>query len=188
MASGDEHRGEGDDYGDAATMGALRQLYAGYAWADVASLEPAAAAGRAVRVRSAAQAVRAVGRRVAFLVLRQGAATVQCVVAGGGMARFAAGLSRESVVDVAGVVSLPREPVRGTTQQVLDVLTHLDWRLCFLRRRSHVCPSPVLNNSSWMIHVEKLHCISRAVPNLPISVDDAARSEEDVARAKAVSS
>jgi len=38
------------------------------------------------------------------------------------------------------------------------------------------------------IHVEKLHCISRAVPNLPISVDDAARSEEDVARAKAVSS
>jgi len=149
MASGDEHRGEGDDYGDAATMGALRQLYAGYAWADVASLEPAAAAGRAVRVRGAAQAVRAVGRRVAFLVLRQGAATVQCVVAGGGMARFAAGLSRESVVDVAGVVSLPREPVRGTTQQVLDVLTHLDWRLCFLRRRSHVCPSPVLNNSSW---------------------------------------
>jgi hypothetical protein len=38
------------------------------------------------------------------------------------VARFAAGLSRESVVDVAGVVSLPREPVRGTTQQVFDVL------------------------------------------------------------------
>ncbi|KAG2648423.1 hypothetical protein PVAP13_1NG028300 [Panicum virgatum] len=133
MASGDEHRGEGDDYGDAATMGALRQLYAGYAWADVASLEPAAAAGRAVR----------------------GAATVQCVVAGGGTARFAAGLRRESVVDVAGVVSLPREPVRGTTHQLVE------------------------------IQVEKLHCISRAVSNLPISVEDAARSEEDVARAKA---
>jgi hypothetical protein len=38
------------------------------------------------------------------------------------------------------------------------------------------------------IQVEKLHCISRAVPNLPISVEDAARSEEEVARAKAVSS
>ncbi|KAJ1277852.1 hypothetical protein BS78_04G034800 [Paspalum vaginatum] len=155
MASGREHR-EGEDYGDAATMGALRRLQAGYAWADVASLEPGAAAAR-VRVRGAAQAVRAVGRRVAFLVLRQGAATVQCVVAGGdggGMARFAAGLSRESVVDVAGVVSLPREPVRGATQQV-------------------------------EIQVEKLHCVSRAVPNLPIGVDDAARSEEDVGRAKA---
>jgi aspartyl-tRNA synthetase len=35
------------------------------------------------------------------------------------------------------------------------------------------------------IKVEKLHCVSRAVPALPIGVDDAARSEEDVARAKA---
>jgi aspartyl-tRNA synthetase len=74
------------------------------------------------------------------------------------MARFAAGLSRESVVDVAGAVSLPREPVRGTTQQGVE------------------------------IRVEKLHCVSRAVPALPIGVDDAARSEEDVARARAVSS
>ncbi|KAK8458853.1 hypothetical protein SEVIR_2G027500v4 [Setaria viridis] len=156
--SGEElHGHEDEDYGDAATMEAVRQLRAGYAWADVVSFEPASAAGRAVRVRGAVQAVRAVGRRVAILVLRQGAATVQCVVSGGdgGMARFAAGLSRESVVDVAGVVSLPREPVRGTTQQLVE------------------------------IQVEKLHCISRAVPNLPISVDAAARSEEDVARAKA---
>lgn len=114
--------GGGADYGD-ATAGSLR--LSGYDWTDVAALEPAVA-GRAVRVRGAAQALRAVGRRVAFLVLRQGSATVQCVVsaAGGeaGMVRFAAGLSRESVVDVAGVVSLPREPVRGTTQQVFDVL------------------------------------------------------------------
>ncbi|CAN6230282.1 unnamed protein product [Urochloa humidicola] len=159
MASGDarEEGEEGEYYGDAASMGALRELQAGYAWADVAALEPGLAAAR-VRVRGAAQAVRAVGRRVAFLVLRQGAATVQCVVSGGGgggMARFAAGLSRESVVDVAGVVSLPREPVRGTTQQLVE------------------------------IQVEKLHCVSRAVPNLPIGVDDAARSKEDVARAKA---
>lgn len=155
MASGGEHHEKDEDYyGDAATIGALRQLYAGYAWADVASLGPESS-GRAVRVRGAAQAVRAVGRRVAFLVLRQGAATVQCVVAGDGMARFAAGLSRESVVDVAGAVSLPREPVRGTTQQGVE------------------------------IRVEKLHCVSRAVPALPIGVDDAARSEEDVARARA---
>ncbi|CAD6248123.1 unnamed protein product [Miscanthus lutarioriparius] len=161
MASGGEHHEEEEEYyGDAATIGALRPLYAGYAWADVASLGPESS-GHAVRVRGAAQEVRAVGRRVAFLVLRQGGATVQCVVAGGGaggdggMARFAAGLSRESVVDVAGAVSLPREPVRGTTQQLVE------------------------------IKVEKLHCVSRAVPALPIGVDDAARSEEDVARAKA---
>lgn len=162
MASGDEHRKEGEeDYGDVGTMDAVRDLQAGYAWADVASLLESAAGAR-VRVRGAAAAVRAVGRQVAFLVVRQGAATVQCVVAagggGGGMARFAAGLSRESVVDVAGVVSRPREPVRDTTQQLVE------------------------------IQVEKLHCLSRALPNLPISVDDAARSDGDVAKAKAVSS
>lgn len=36
------------------------------------------------------------------------------------------------------------------------------------------------------IQVKKLYCISKATPNLPISVDDAARSEEDVVKAKAV--
>uniref|UniRef100_A0A0E0JVD2 aspartate--tRNA ligase n=1 Tax=Oryza punctata TaxID=4537 RepID=A0A0E0JVD2_ORYPU len=145
-------------YGDVTVGGELFSV-PGYDWADVAALGPDVA-GRAVRVRGAAHAVRAVGRRVAFLVLRQGSSTVQCVVGGGdggyaGMARFAAGLSRESVVDVAGVVSLPREPVRATTQQEVE------------------------------IQVKKLYCISRATPNLPISVDDAARSEEDVAKAKA---
>lgn len=190
--SGEElHGHEDEDYGDAATMEAVRQLRAGYAWADVVSFEPASAAGRAVRVRGAAQAVRAVGRRVAILVLRQGAATVQCVVSGGdgGMARFAAGLSRESVVDVAGVVSLPREPVRGTTQQVLDVLTLSIPSQCSFAT-DHACSRPhvVIGEQLVEIQVEKLHCISRAVPNLPISVAAAARSKEDVARAKAVSS
>uniref|UniRef100_A0A0E0CFC5 Aspartyl-tRNA synthetase n=1 Tax=Oryza meridionalis TaxID=40149 RepID=A0A0E0CFC5_9ORYZ len=155
---------EEDDagYGDVAVGGGLFSV-PGYEWADVAALGRDVA-GRAVRVRGAAHAVRAVGRRVAFLVLRQGSSTVQCVVGGGGggggggdagVARFAAGLSRESVVDVAGVVSLPREPARGTTQQEVE------------------------------IQVKKLYCISKATPNLPISVDDAARSEEDVAKAKA---
>jgi len=80
-----------------------------YAWADLALLEPTGAVGRG-RVRS-------VGRRVVFLVLQQGAGTVQCVVAGGdGTVRSEAELGVR--VDVASVVSLLREPVRGATQQV----------------------------------------------------------------------
>uniref|UniRef100_A0A0D9VC28 aspartate--tRNA ligase n=1 Tax=Leersia perrieri TaxID=77586 RepID=A0A0D9VC28_9ORYZ len=160
MSTADENHGdappppqpEKDNYGD-FTGGELFPI-PGYEWAEVAELEPAMAAGRAVRVRGAAHAVRALSR-LAFLTLRQGSSTVQCVIpAAGGMARFAGGLSRESVVDVAGVVSPPREHVRGATQQV-------------------------------EIQVEKLYCINRATPNLPISVDDAARSDEDVTRAKA---
>ena len=60
---------------------------------------------------------RCVGRCMAFLVLRQGAGTVQCVVAGGdGTVRGEAELGVR--VDVASVVSLLREPVHGATQQV----------------------------------------------------------------------
>ena len=93
----------------AATTGEVRRLQEVYAWADLALLEPTGAAGRG-RVRS-------VGRRVVFLVLRQGAGTVQCVVAGGdGTVRSEAELGVR--VDIAGVVSLLREPVRGSTQQV----------------------------------------------------------------------
>ncbi|KAL5207046.1 hypothetical protein ABZP36_031481 [Zizania latifolia] len=167
MSTGDENHGNPPPQAEAGGEAGYGDVKGGalfstpwYGWADVATLEQSMA-GRAVRLRGAAHAVRAVGRRVAFVVLRQGTSTVQCVVAaaaGGGdagMVRLAAGLSRESVVDVAGVVSLPREPVHGTTQQQVE------------------------------IQVKKLHCISRATPNLPISVDDAARSEADVARAKA---
>ncbi|KAG8058085.1 hypothetical protein GUJ93_ZPchr0002g24580 [Zizania palustris] len=153
MSTGDENHGSnpppqaeaGGEAGYGDVKGGALFSIPGYGWADVAALEQSMA-GRAVRVRGAAHAVRAVGRRVAFVVLRQGTSTVQCVVAaaaGGGdagMVRLAAGLSRESVVDVAGVVSLPREPVHGTTQQQVE------------------------------IQVKKLHCISRATPNLPISV------------------
>ena len=93
----------------AATTGEVRRLQEVYVWADLALLEPTGAAGRG-RVRS-------VGRRVVFLVLRQGAGTVQCVVAGGdGTVRSEAELGVR--VDVAGIVSLLREPVRGATQQV----------------------------------------------------------------------
>jgi aspartyl-tRNA synthetase len=60
-----------------------------------------------------------------FLVLRQGMATVQCVIvadAGAGvtqrMVRFAAALSNESCVQVEGVVSLPKHKPLATTQQV----------------------------------------------------------------------
>jgi aspartyl-tRNA synthetase len=34
------------------------------------------------------------------------------------MVKFAAALSRESIVDVEGVVSIPAAPIKGATQQV----------------------------------------------------------------------
>ncbi|KAF2290681.1 hypothetical protein GH714_014982 [Hevea brasiliensis] len=54
------------------------------------------------------------------------------------MVKFVAGLSRESIIDVQGLVSVPSVPIKGTTQQV-------------------------------EVQVRKLHCISKAMPTLPLT-------------------
>ncbi|CAN6919506.1 unnamed protein product [Brassica oleracea] len=65
------------------------------------------------------------------------------------MLKFVKQLSHESVVELIGVVSLPKKPLTGTTQQV-------------------------------EIHVTKMYCFSRSSLNLPLLVEDAARSEADI--------
>lgn len=97
---------------------------------------------------------------MAFVVLRQSMSTVQCVLVASAdagvstqMVRFATALSKESIVDVEGVVSLPKEPLKATTQQV-------------------------------EIQVRKIYCINRAIPTLPINLEDAARSEADFEKAE----
>jgi hypothetical protein len=82
--------------------------------------------GRSVLVRAATQAIREVGNKMVFLVLRQSMSTVQCVLVASAdagtstqMVRFTASLSVESIVEVEGVVSLPdQDPIKGCTQQV----------------------------------------------------------------------
>ncbi|KAE8804461.1 aspartate--tRNA ligase 2, cytoplasmic-like [Hordeum vulgare] len=95
-------------------------------------------------------------KKVAFLELRQGMSTVQCVLAGSAqMALFALSLPKESVVFVEGAVALLDKPLRYTTVQEVE------------------------------IQVRKLYCVSRAKPKLPISVEDAGRSAEEFAMAEA---
>uniref|UniRef100_A0A453G901 Uncharacterized protein n=1 Tax=Aegilops tauschii subsp. strangulata TaxID=200361 RepID=A0A453G901_AEGTS len=60
-----------------------------------------------------------------FVVLRQSMSTVQCVLVASvdagvstQMVHFAASLSKESIVDVEGIVTLPKEPFKATTQQI----------------------------------------------------------------------
>ncbi|OAY23853.1 aspartate--tRNA ligase 2, cytoplasmic [Manihot esculenta] len=111
-----------------------------------------------VLIRGRAQTTRAVGKNMAFVVVRQKGFTVQCVVTvqpdfvSRQMVKFVAGLSRESIIDVRGLVSVPSVPIKGTTQQV-------------------------------EVEVRKLHCISKAMPTLPINIEDAARSEKEIEEA-----
>ncbi|XP_057802067.1 aspartate--tRNA ligase 1, cytoplasmic-like [Salvia miltiorrhiza] len=113
---------------------------------------------KAVQVQGYAQAIRAVGKKMAFLVVREESFTVQCVLTvaqdlvSPQMVKFANSLSRESIVDIEGIVSVPSQPITGASQQV-------------------------------EIQVRKLYCVSKAVPILPFNIEDAARSEAEIEKA-----
>ncbi|KAL0873015.1 hypothetical protein Bca101_022720 [Brassica carinata] len=85
--------------------------------------------------------------------------TVQCVVeearVGTSMLKFVKQLSRESVVERIGLVSLPKKPLTATSQQA-----GVSLRLKYMS--------------------QKMYCLSRSLLNLPLVVEDAARSEADI--------
>ncbi|KAF7137546.1 hypothetical protein RHSIM_Rhsim07G0113700 [Rhododendron simsii] len=144
-------------YGDIPLEDLQSKSVTGREWTEVGSLAEGLE-GRTVLVRGRAQTVRAVSKKMAFLIVREKGFTVQCVlsvspdVVSLGMVKFTTGLSRESYVDVEGTVSVPHSPIKGASQQV-------------------------------EIQVRKVYCISKAVPTLPINIEDAARSELEIDKA-----
>ena len=105
--------------------------------------------GQTILVRARVHTLRAKGKAV-FLVLRQGVHTVQAVLFQGKdtpkeMIKYVSGISRESVVDVSATVSAVPEPIAACSIKSLE------------------------------LQVATLHTISRALPTLPFSVEDAAR-------------
>ncbi|KAI4188877.1 MAG: hypothetical protein L6R41_001847 [Letrouitia leprolyta] len=96
--------------------------------------------------------VRGQGAKLAFLVLREEAHTIQAVVAEGGtnnisrqMVKWCCGINSESIVRVTGLVKQPKEPVTSTSI------------------------------SNYELHVEKLYLISEAAQMLPVQVKDCMR-------------
>nr|KJB06559.1 hypothetical protein B456_001G001300 [Gossypium raimondii] len=108
-----------------------------------------------VLIRGRVHTTRPVSKNMAFVVVRERGFTVQCLVAtheagvSRQMVKFVAALNRESIIDAIGMVSVPGNPIKGTTQQV-------------------------------EIHVRKLYCVNKAMPTLPINVEDAARSDAEI--------
>lgn len=146
-----------DNYGDVPLLDLQSKVAPGTrVWTEIGKLaEPLK--DQYVLVRGRAQRIRAKGK-TAFVVLRERGFTVQCVlteqdgVISRPMLKYAAGLSRESIVDVEGVVSVPGITINSTTQQV-------------------------------EIQVRKIFCVNKAMPTLPINVEDAARSDVEIEKA-----
>ncbi|GJN27105.1 hypothetical protein PR202_gb15095 [Eleusine coracana subsp. coracana] len=123
-------------------------------WTDVNELVPEAA-GRTVLVRGWVQAIRSVGKKLTFLVVRDGFAIVQCVIFTGKagvvdeMTQFSRNIPKESFIRIEGIVSVPSKPLQGTTQQV-------------------------------ELSVNKIYCISQALNLSPFLFEDATRSYEEL--------
>ena len=102
-----------------------------------------------VRVHNA----RVQSAKLAFLVLREEAHTIQAVIAEGGkysisrkMVKWCGGLNTESIVRVTGLIKQPKEPVTSTSI------------------------------SNFELHVEKVYLISEAAEMLPVQVKDCMRA------------
>lgn len=125
-------------YGDVPLEDLQSKSITGREWTEVGSLTEGLE-GRTVLVRGRAQTVRAVSKKMAFLIVREKGFTVQCVlsvspdVVSLGMVKFATGLNRESYVDVEGTVSVPNSPIKGASQQVYTTkyVAMLRFRICF---------------------------------------------------------
>ncbi|KAJ0876129.1 putative aspartate--tRNA ligase [Helianthus annuus] len=150
------------NYGDVPIEEIQSKAVSGRVWTTVSSLTEEFK-DQTVLIRGRAQAIRAVGKKMAFLTIRERGYTVQCVltvapeVVSAQMVKFATGISKESFVDIEGVVTVPPEAIKGASQQMICGLVE--------------------------IQVRKIHCVNRAATVLPINVEDAARSEVEIEKA-----
>eukprot|EP00271_Cylindrocystis_brebissonii_P014445 TRINITY_DN3579_c0_g1_i13.p1 TRINITY_DN3579_c0_g1~~TRINITY_DN3579_c0_g1_i13.p1 ORF type:complete len:600 (+),score=130.84 TRINITY_DN3579_c0_g1_i13:2-1801(+) len=147
------------NYGDLPLIQSVE--ISGRKWTPIGQLEPSLvapagseASAPLLLLRGRIHTSRGKGK-MAFLVLREAGCTVQCVMSVGehvskGMVKFATGLSKESIVDVEGVVVVPEQPIDATTQQQVE------------------------------IQVRKVYCVSKGAAVLPINLEDAARSEQEI--------
>uniref|UniRef100_A0A1J3EQZ6 aspartate--tRNA ligase n=1 Tax=Noccaea caerulescens TaxID=107243 RepID=A0A1J3EQZ6_NOCCA len=106
------------------SAGKWREAVEGKKWTDLSHLVEETV-GSEVLIRGRVNTNRPVSNKKGFLVLRQSGFTVQCVATqseetkvGVNFIKYLKQLSNESFVDVMGVVVLPKEEVKGTTQQV----------------------------------------------------------------------
>lgn len=107
-------------------------------------------AGAEIVFRASVENARNQSAKLSFLVFRQGLSTIQAVVAASDtlsrqMVKFAGSIPAESVVLVHGLIERPKDPVKSTSIQHLEV------------------------------HVKKLYIIAKADAQLPMQVADAER-------------
>ena len=96
------------------------EIRTGRTWTPIVSLDQTLE-GQLVWIRARCHHIRKQSSKLVFLALREGLGTVQAVVVGD-IAKFAgSSLSKESVVDLLGRVTIPSEPVYSMTQKHIEL-------------------------------------------------------------------
>lgn len=114
------------NYGDVELNDLQSKAVTGRKWTEVGSISPEMK-DQVVLIRGRVQTIRPVGKKIAFVVVRERGFTVQCVLTvkpelvSPQMVKYATSLSKESIVDVEGVVTIPEKPITGSTQQQVDL-------------------------------------------------------------------
>lgn len=144
-----------EDYGDMPLLGS--QPYTPRAdsaerilLSTLAEQDPGTVRGKEVVFRAVVDNARNQSAKLSFLVFRQGMSTIQAVVAGSEkiskqMVKFCGGIPSESIVLCHALVEKPKEAVKSTTIQHLEV------------------------------HIKKLFVVAKADSQLPMQVEDAER-------------
>lgn len=146
------------NYGDTPLQELQSKAVTGRNWTEIGSLDQESK-DKEVLIRGRVQTTRPVSSKIAFLVLRQKGCTVQCVVT------VAPELVSKQMVKFCS--SLNRE-------SFVDVHGIVS-----------VPNEPIKGATQQVeIQVRKIYCINKALPNLPITVEDAARSEVDIEKAE----
>jgi len=115
-------------------------------------------AGREVWLRARVHNLRIQSAKLGFIVLRQQQSSIQCVLAADGktcskqMIEYVNTINRESLVDIKAVVKKSPEAIKSCSQQDVE------------------------------LHVTEIWVVSAAIPNLPLQIDDAQRSEADAVK------
>jgi len=140
---------------DSADFGDLALVQSKYktdrVWVDFAALDESLI-GQNVWLRGRLHTCRAKGN-LAFLVMRRGFYTVQAVAFGGGgkkeLLSYASKIPTESIVDIYGQVSKPKDPIKSTTQSAVE------------------------------IQIAKIYCVNASNPVLPFQLEDASRPDPE---------
>jgi aspartyl-tRNA synthetase len=130
--------------------------------------------------------------------VREAGCTVQCVlsvaenIVSKGMVKYVNKISKESIVDVEGIVSVPEKPIEGTSQKVWHLTVALNKQSFRNKHKGYGlkqnCYSLFYIECDLDLQVEiqarKVYCISKAAAQLPLNLEDAARSERDFEKAE----